>query len=62
MKTRYIAGSQQMLRADSESVAPLAIRYLNRLSDLLFVAARAINVTAGAAEPMWRPAGKGPAR
>ena len=39
-----------------EEVAPLGIRYLNRLSDLLFLAARSINAAAGAAEPMWQPA------
>jgi cob(I)alamin adenosyltransferase len=32
---------------------PLAAVYLNRLSDLLFVLARAAN--AGGAEPLWRP-------
>lgn len=35
------------------SVNPLAIAYLNRLSDLLFILARVANV--GAAEPLWRP-------
>jgi cob(I)alamin adenosyltransferase len=34
---------------------PLAAVYLNRLSDLLFVLARAANVTAGVDEPLWRP-------
>ncbi len=34
---------------------PLALRYLNRLSDLLFILARAAN--AGEAEPLWRPGG-----
>ncbi|HEX4520788.1 MAG TPA: cob(I)yrinic acid a,c-diamide adenosyltransferase [Gaiellaceae bacterium] len=35
---------------------PLAAVYLNRLSDLLFVLARAAN--AGGAEPLWRPGGE----
>jgi cob(I)alamin adenosyltransferase len=34
---------------------PLAAVYLNRLSDLLFVLARAANFEAGAEEPLWRP-------
>ena len=34
---------------------PLAAMYLNRLSDLLFVLARAANVEAGADEVLWRP-------
>jgi cob(I)alamin adenosyltransferase len=36
-------------------VNPLALVYLNRLSDLLFILARAANV--GSAEPLWRPGG-----
>ena len=35
---------------------PLAAVYLNRLSDLLFILARAAN--AGSAEPLWRPGGE----
>jgi cob(I)alamin adenosyltransferase len=38
-----------------ESVSPLSVQYLNRLSDLLFLAARSINLHAGQAEPMWKP-------
>ena len=34
---------------------PLAAAYLNRLSDLLFVLARAANAEAGVEEPLWRP-------
>jgi cob(I)alamin adenosyltransferase len=34
---------------------PLALTYLNRLSDLLFILARTAN--AGATEPLWRPGG-----
>jgi cob(I)alamin adenosyltransferase len=36
---------------------PLAAVYLNRLSDLLFVLARAANAEAGVEEPLWRPGG-----
>jgi cob(I)alamin adenosyltransferase len=35
--------------------SPLAAIYLNRLSDLLFVLARAANAEAGVDEPLWRP-------
>ena len=35
---------------------PLASVYLNRLSDLLFILARAAN--AGGDEPLWRPGGE----
>jgi cob(I)alamin adenosyltransferase len=34
---------------------PLAAVYLNRLSDLLFVLARAANAETGGEEPLWRP-------
>ena len=36
---------------------PLAAVYLNRLSDLLFVLARAANAEAGVDGPLWRPGG-----
>jgi cob(I)alamin adenosyltransferase len=38
-------------------VNPLAPIYLNRLSDLLFVLARAANPSGD--EPLWRPGGAG---
>lgn len=34
-------------------LSPLALRYLNRLSDLLFVAARWANATAGRSDTVW---------
>ena len=34
---------------------PLVLAYLNRLSDLLFILARAANAGAGRDEPLWRP-------
>jgi cob(I)alamin adenosyltransferase len=40
--------------AQSRPVNPLAPVYLNRLSDLLFILARAAN---GGDEPLWRPGG-----
>jgi cob(I)alamin adenosyltransferase len=36
-------------------VNPRAAVYLNRLSDLLFILARAANAGAGVDEPLWRP-------
>ncbi|MFN8215600.1 MAG: cob(I)yrinic acid a,c-diamide adenosyltransferase [Solirubrobacterales bacterium] len=40
-----------------EGANPEVIRYLNRLSDLLFILAREAN--AGHAEPLWEPGGGG---
>lgn len=40
--------------AAAESVNPAALRYLNRLSDWLFVVARAANARAGRAETVWK--------
>jgi len=49
---------REALAANAEyGVNPLALTYLNRLSDLLFIAARAANAAAGRAEPLWRPGG-----
>jgi cob(I)alamin adenosyltransferase len=39
--------------ANEATVNPLALVYLNRLSDLLFILARAAN--AGRDEPLWKP-------
>jgi cob(I)alamin adenosyltransferase len=41
--------------AEGQSVSPTALAYLNRLSDLLFILARAANADAGSSEPLWRP-------
>ncbi|MBW8742673.1 MAG: cob(I)yrinic acid a,c-diamide adenosyltransferase [Acidobacteria bacterium] len=46
------------LVADGEhGINPLVLVYLNRLSDFLFIAARAANAEAGREEPLWRPGG-----
>ena len=37
-----------------EAVSAASLQYVNRLSDLLFVAARVINRSAGVAEPPWK--------
>jgi cob(I)alamin adenosyltransferase len=41
--------------ACGEEVNAECVRYLNRLSDLLFILSRAVNVTAGGGEPLWEP-------
>jgi cob(I)alamin adenosyltransferase len=49
------AERESLLAADEFDVNPLAIAYLNRLSDLLFILARAANASAEVAEPLWKP-------
>lgn len=44
--------------ARSEPVRPELLRYLNRLSDLLFVLARAANARAGRPDVTWKKRGK----
>ncbi len=46
--------------AEKRDLNPLALVYLNRLSDLLFILARAANAGPGArgAEPLWKPGGE----
>jgi cob(I)alamin adenosyltransferase len=41
--------------ARERDINPLALVYLNRLSDLLFILARAAN--SGGEEPLWKPGG-----
>ncbi len=41
--------------ARQDAVNPVALRYLNRLSDALFVMARYDNFAKGVAEPLWQP-------
>ena len=38
-----------------EGLSPAVAVYLNRLSDLLFILARAANAAAGQDEPLWKP-------
>jgi cob(I)alamin adenosyltransferase len=40
--------------ASHETVSDASRRYVNRLSDLLFVLARALNRAAGAPDVLWR--------
>lgn len=44
--------------AREENVPPLLLHYLNRLSDLLFVAARALNREAGREDVLWEQSPK----
>jgi cob(I)alamin adenosyltransferase len=44
-----------LLGAEEVELNPLVLRYLNRLSDLLFILARAANASAGRDEPLWKP-------
>jgi cob(I)alamin adenosyltransferase len=41
--------------ACGEAVNAECVRYLNRLSDLLFILSRAANMAAGDGEPLWEP-------
>ena len=43
--------------AETHDVNPLALVYLNRVSDLLFILSRAANALEGRDEPLWRPGG-----
>ena len=44
-----------LVGAQEVELNPLVLRYLNRLSDLLFILARAANAIAGRDEPLWKP-------
>jgi cob(I)alamin adenosyltransferase len=46
-----------ILAEREHGVNSLVLAYLNRLSDFLFIAARAVNAEAGRAELLWRPGG-----
>jgi cob(I)alamin adenosyltransferase len=43
--------------AATHDLNPLALVYLNRVSDLLFILSRAANALEGRDEPLWRPGG-----
>src|SRR3954454_19251921 len=42
-----------------EDANPEVVRYLNRLSDLLFILSRGVNEATGGAEPLWDPGAHG---
>ena len=49
------AEREALVAAGATPVNPLTVVYLNRLSDLLFILARAANAADGHEEPLWRP-------
>jgi cob(I)alamin adenosyltransferase len=49
------AEREVLLGAQDVDLNPLVLVYLNRLSDLLFILARAANAAAGRDEPLWKP-------
>jgi cob(I)alamin adenosyltransferase len=51
------AEREVLLASGPIDLNPLVLVYLNRLSDLLFILARAANAAAGMPEPLWRPGG-----
>jgi cob(I)alamin adenosyltransferase len=51
------AEREALAASEQVDVNPLALVYLNRLSDLLFILARAANAAAGEEEPLWKPGG-----
>ncbi|REJ32594.1 MAG: hypothetical protein DIU84_09880, partial [Bacillota bacterium] len=53
------AGRRVVTRVRSGAGPRAAVRYLNRLSDWLFAAARAANHRAGSPEVVWEPAPSG---
>jgi cob(I)alamin adenosyltransferase len=53
---RTVARRAELATLEAD-VNPLARVYLNRLSDLLFIAARAANAAEATTEPLWKPGG-----
>ena len=49
------AERETLRAANQHELGPLVGVYLNRLSDLLFILARAANALAGRDEPLWKP-------
>jgi cob(I)alamin adenosyltransferase len=57
-RTTCRRAERDALTANEENgINPLVLAYLNRLSDLLFIAARAANADSGRDEPLWKPGG-----
>jgi cob(I)alamin adenosyltransferase len=50
-----LAERRAVALAGDVEVNPAVLAYLNRLSDLLFILARAANGDAGVPEPLWQP-------
>ena len=51
------AEREALAAAGQVEINPLALVYLNRLSDLLFILARAANASEDRIEPLWKPGG-----
>jgi cob(I)alamin adenosyltransferase len=51
------AEREALAAAGQVDINPLALVYLNRLSDLLFILARAANASQDRIEPLWKPGG-----
>jgi len=51
------AERETLVAAGAHAVNLLTLVYLNRLSDLLFILARAANAAGGHEEPLWKPGG-----
>jgi cob(I)alamin adenosyltransferase len=47
--------AERLAIAAGEELSAEVVRYLNRLSDLLFILSRGANLAAGTAEPLWEP-------
>jgi len=47
--------AERRVIACGDDVSPECVRYLNRLSDLLFILSRGANVAGGGSEPLWEP-------
>jgi len=54
-RLRLAADQTAWLEQACDEVNAECVRYLNRLSDLLFILARAANVASGNEEPLWEP-------
>jgi cob(I)alamin adenosyltransferase len=51
------AERETLVAAGAHAINLLTLVYLNRLSDLLFILARAANAAGGHEEPLWKPGG-----
>ena len=51
------AERESLAASETHTLNPLTLVYLNRLSDLLFILARAANAASGDEEPLWKPGG-----